>query len=94
MKKLALISAFLICSGFTGCMTIDRHGVLPPTPAHIPDTLKQPCARLIDIPDRDLSQEEWNNLVGQMRRSHGACIRKDDKLIKAAEALEKQGQKQ
>jgi hypothetical protein len=94
MKKLALLSAFLICSGFTGCMTIDRHSVLLPTPAKISPELKQPCARLIDIPDRDLSQEEWNNLVGQMRRSHGACIRKDDKLIKAAEALENQGRKQ
>jgi hypothetical protein len=90
MKALAIAMTLSLA----GCASFDRHSVLPPTPAHIPDILKQPCARLIDIPDRDLSQEEWNNLVGQMRRSHGACIRKDDKLIKAAEALENQGQKQ
>jgi hypothetical protein len=86
--------AFALMFSLAGCASFDRRSVLPPTPAKISPELKQPCARLIDIPDRDLSQEEWNNLVGQMRRSHGACIRKDDKLIKAAEALENQGQKQ
>jgi hypothetical protein len=64
-----------------------------PTPATVSQKLKKPCARLVDIPDRDLTQEEWNKLAALDAALHGACIRKDDKLIKAAEALEHQGQK-
>jgi hypothetical protein len=93
MKTVALLSAFLICSGFTGCMTIDRHIPLPPTPAHIPDGLKKPCGDLSNIPDRDLSQEDSNPLWAHDRRVGGCALRQNKALIKAAEALEKQGQK-
>lgn len=93
MKSLVILCALLPLSGFTTCSLIDRHSALQPTPAQVPANLKKPCDRLIDIPDRDLTQEEWNKLAALDRLNHGACIRKDDKLIKAAEALEKQGQK-
>lgn len=89
-----IIAAMLMLAGCAGWFPIDRHSALPPNPAHIPDSLTKPCDRLIAIPDRDLTQEEATALWAAERKAHGACIRKDDKLIKAAEALEKQGQKQ
>ena len=94
MKKLAILSAFLVCSGFTSCVTIDRHMPLPPTPAHIPDSLKKPCGQLSNIPDRDLTQAESNPLWANDRRVGGCALRQNRALIKAAEALERQGQKQ
>jgi hypothetical protein len=90
------VAVIFIALSLTGCASWfpNRHSVLPPTPAHIPDSLKKPCDRLITIPDRDLTQEEATALWAAERKAHGACIRKDDKLIKAADALEKQGRKQ
>ncbi|KRB22663.1 hypothetical protein [Mesorhizobium sp. Root172] len=93
MNKLAILFAFLFLSGVTGCQTLSRDSSPPPTPAQISKALKKLCDRLGNIPDRDLSRDDLIRLIAQERKSHGACIRKDDKLVKAAEALEKQGQK-
>lgn len=93
MNKLAILCAFLILSGFTSCATLSRDSSPPPTPAQISKELKKLCDRLVTIPDRDLTRDDLTRLMAQERKSHGACIRKDDKLVKAAEALEKQGQK-
>ncbi|RUU81295.1 hypothetical protein [Mesorhizobium sp. M7A.F.Ca.MR.362.00.0.0] len=92
MKKFAVICAVFLLSG-SSCTTLSRDSSPPPTPAQISAKLKQFCGRLIDIPDRDLTRDEMIELWKLDRQSHGACIRKDDKLVKAAEALEKQGQR-
>jgi hypothetical protein len=87
--------AILLALSLTGCGSlIDRHSALPPTPAHIPDKLKKSCGELTNIPDRDLTQEESNPLWAQDRRVGGCALRQNKALIKAAEALENQGQTQ
>jgi hypothetical protein len=88
------LSMLLILS-LTGCASwsVDRHGVLPPTPAHVSDKLKRPCGELSTIPDRDLTQAESNPLWAQDRRVGGCALRQNKALVKAVNALEKQGQK-
>jgi len=92
MKALAIILA-LSLSGCAGWSPVDRHSALPPTPAHIPDSLKKPCGELSNIPDRDLTQQESNPLWAHDRRVGGCALRQNKALVKAAKALERQGQK-
>lgn len=87
--KLAVIALLAL----SGCQTIDRHSALPPQLAEVPASLLARCATLVDIPDRDLSQEEATLLAGKERAAHGDCIRRNDKLIQAIIILEKQGKK-
>jgi hypothetical protein len=93
MKALSILIV-LPLAGCAGWMPVNRHSVLPPTPAHISDKLKRSCGELSTIPDRDLTQAESNPLWAQDRRVGGCALRQNKALIKAAEALEKQGQKQ
>jgi len=90
MRALAIVLALSL----GGCATVDRHGVLPPTPAHIPASLKRDCKVVVDIPDRALTETELSTLWATDRRSLGDCGRRLRALAKAADALEKQGQKQ
>jgi len=90
MRTLAIVLA--LCLG--GCVSVDRHGVLSPTPAHIPASLKRDCKSVTDIPDRALTETELSSLWAADRRSLGKCGRRLRALAKAADALEKQGQKQ
>lgn len=91
MKALVILLALPLAG--CGHWPVDRHSVLPPTPAHIPDSLKRPCGELSNIPDRDLTQAESNPLWANDRRVGGCALRQNRALIKAAEALERQGQK-
>jgi len=84
----------LLILSLTGCASVDRHSVLPPTPAHVSDKLKRSCGELSTIPDRDLTQAESNPLWAQDRRVGGCALRQNRALVKAVNALEKQGQKQ
>jgi hypothetical protein len=43
---------------------------------------------LVDIPDKDLSEQEISALWARDRAALGACLRKDEKLAKAASILE------
>lgn len=91
MKALVIVLALPLAG--CGHWPVDRHSVLPPTPARIPDSLKKPCGELSNIPDRDLTQAETNPLWANDRRVGGCALRQNRALIKAAEALERQGQK-
>lgn len=91
MKALVILIALPLAG--CGHWPVDRHSVLTPTPAHIPDSLKRDCGELSNIPDRDLTQAESNPLWANDRRVGGCALRQNRALIKAAEALERQGQK-
>jgi len=48
-----------------------------------PKTLKEPCAPLVDVPHRDLTEKEVGDLWGTDRINYGDCIAKNAALIKA-----------
>lgn len=60
--------------------------------ARIPLSLKQACAGVVNLPDRDLTEAEVARLWGKDRAALGACVRKHGALADAATALEGQGQ--
>jgi hypothetical protein len=60
--------------------------------ARIPLSLKQACAGVVSIPDRDLAEADVARLWGADRKALGACVRKHGALAAAASALEGQGQ--
>lgn len=91
MKTLIIGAAVLTLSGFTGCVTVDRHAALPPTPAKVGASLKAPCSQVVDIPDHDLTQGEISDLWAIDRTNLGICFRRHGDLVKAVTALEGQG---
>lgn len=60
--------------------------------ARVPPSLKQACAGVVDIPDRDLTEAEVARLWGKDRASLGACARRHAAASAAISALEAQGQ--
>jgi hypothetical protein len=60
--------------------------------AHIPQVLKQPCAGVVDIPDRALASGEAARLWSRDRQSLGHCGRRHAGLVTAVEAIEGQGE--
>ncbi len=60
--------------------------------ARIPLSLKQACAGVVNIPDRDLTEADVARLWGKDRAALGACVKKHAALSAAANALEAQGQ--
>jgi hypothetical protein len=60
--------------------------------ARVPLSLKQACAGVVRIPDRDLTEADVARLWGADRRALGACVRKHAALSAATSALEAQGQ--
>lgn len=85
MKILLVCAAALALSG---CWLTDRHSVLPPITAHIPQSLKRACAGVVNIPDRDLTEADVARLWAQDRRSLSICARRHGALAKAASVLE------
>lgn len=63
-----------------------------PMLARIPQSLKQACAGVVSIPDRDLSEADVARLWGADRKALGVCVRRHAALSAAAIALEGQGQ--
>jgi hypothetical protein len=80
----------LLCCALAlgGCATTDRHSVLPPVTAKIPQSLRQACVGVIDIPDRDLTVAEASRLWAHDRKALGTCMRRHAALSKAVSILE------
>lgn len=60
--------------------------------AKIPASLKQACAGVVSIPDRDLTEAEVARLWGKDRAALGVCVKRHGALSAATSALEAQGQ--
>jgi hypothetical protein len=82
--KVLLLCAVLVLSG---CVT-DRHSVLPPVTAKIPQSLRKACAGVVNIPERDLTAGEVARLWATDRKSLLICMRRHGALSKAAKVLE------
>jgi len=80
----------LLCCALAlgGCATVDRHSVLPPVTAKIPQSLRQACAGVINIPERDLTAGEVARLWAKDRKALLACARRHGALVKAVAVLE------
>ena len=70
-----------------GCGTT-RQYVPPVSIAKIPDTLKQACAGVVNIPARDLTVAEAARLWSKDRSRLAACARRQGALSKAVSVLE------
>lgn len=76
-----------------GCQTLSTKSVVEkPMLARIPQSLKQACAGVVAIPDRDLTEPEVARLWGKDRAALGECARRHGGLSAATSALEAQGQ--
>ena len=80
-----LVGAALLAIG--GCTTT-RQYVPPVSIAKIPQTLRQACAGVVDIPDRDLTTADVARLWAKDRKALGTCLRRHGALAKAVSALE------
>lgn len=80
----------LLCCALAlgGCATVDRHSVLPPVTAKIPQSLKQACPSVVTIPERDLTVGEVSRLWAKDRTSLSICAKRHGALAKAASVLE------
>lgn len=74
-----------------GCATRSMPPVVPLQLARLPQSLMQPCADVVDLPERDLTTAETARLWGRDRQSLGACRDRHLALADAARALEGQG---
>ena len=83
MKILLLCAALAL----SGCVT-DRHSVLSPVTAKIPQSLRQACAGVVNIPERDLTAGEVARLWATDRKALLACARRHGALVKAVSVLE------
>jgi hypothetical protein len=70
-----------------GCGTT-RQYVPPVSIAKIPDTLKQACAGVVNIPASDLTVAEAARLWSKDRARLAACARRQGALSKAVSILE------
>ncbi|MBZ9759512.1 dehydrogenase [Mesorhizobium sp. CA8] len=80
----------LLCTvlALGGCASLDRHSVLPPVTAKIPQSLKQACPGVVTIPERDLTEADVARLWAKDRTSLATCARRHGALAKAASVLE------
>jgi len=80
----------LLCAvlALGGCASFSRHSVLPPVTAKIPQSLKQACAGVVTIPERDLTEAEVSRLWAKDRVSLSICAKRHGALAKAASVLE------
>ncbi|WP_439604160.1 hypothetical protein [Shinella sp.] len=90
-----LLAAVLPC--LAGCATLSTQSADTSgraiDPASIPQSLKQPCNQVVDLPARELLSAETARLWGRDRASLGECGRRHGALVKAIEAVEGQGRK-
>lgn len=84
------MKAILICAALavTGCATTDRHSALPPITAKIPASLRQACAGVVSIPERDLTQGDVARLWAKDRSALLTCVRRHSALAKAVSVLD------
>lgn len=86
------LPAFVAVVFLAGCATTPRDVTMQPMLAKIPQSLKQACAGVVRIPDRDLTEAEVARLWGKDRAALGACVKRHAALSAATSALEAQGQ--
>lgn len=82
--------AVLPCLAASACASTRSVVEAPRLPA-VPQSLKQPCDEVSDIPDRDLGTAEVARLWGRDRAALGECRRRHGALAAAAAAIETQG---
>ncbi len=75
-----ILGAALLALG--GCTTT-RQYVPPVSIAKIPHSLRQACAGVVDIPDRDLTAGDVARLWAKDRKALGTCMRRHKALSKA-----------
>lgn len=63
-----------------------------PQPATVPQALKQPCDKVVALPDRALQGPESARLWGKDRAALAACGARHSALARATDELERQGQ--
>lgn len=86
-----MILAMPFLAGCPGPLT--RSVAESPAIAKVGASLKVPCADVVDIPDRNLSEKETSRLWAADRRSLGDCRRRHKGLVAAVNAIEGQGGK-
>lgn len=84
MTRVLLIASLLALGG---CGTF-RQFTPPVSIAKIPPSLKQACAGVVNIPDRDLTVGDVARLWAKDRKALGACARRHGALSKAVSVLE------
>lgn len=80
-----IVGAALLALG--GCTTT-RQFPPPPSVVKIPQSLRQACAGVVDIPDRDLTAGEVARLWSRDRKALGQCARRHGALSKAVSVRE------
>lgn len=89
--RLAAVLAVLLFGAGCQSSSIKWAGEKPML-AKIPASLKQACAGVVSIPDRDLTEADVARLWSKDRKALGECVRRHGALAEAASALEAQGQ--
>lgn len=84
------MKTLLICCALalSGCASFNRHSVLPPVTAKIPQSLKQACPGVVTIPEKDLTEADVARLWAKDRTSLLICAKRHGALTKAASVLE------
>jgi hypothetical protein len=84
------MKTLLLCAvlALSGCASFNRHSVLPPATARIPQSLKQACPVVVTIPERDLTEGDVARLWATDRKSLLICAKRHGALAKAASVLE------
>lgn len=87
IKILAVSAAVLILSGSACTTTRDVYN--DPERARTSQAAKEPCNDPVEIPDKDLSEDETLYLWGLDRAELGDCGGKNRVLVKANTVLER-----
>jgi hypothetical protein len=84
MTRTLLVISLLALGGCTTTLEF-----VPPTSiAKIPQTLRQACAGVVNIPERDLTVAEVSRLWAKDRKALGTCMRRQGALAKAVTVQE------
>lgn len=87
MKILVILAAVLVLSGSSCATTRDVYN--DPERAKTSQATKVPCADPVELPDRDLTEEETNLYWAQDRAELGDCGGKNRVLVKALTTIER-----
>lgn len=84
-----MMKTLLLCAvmALSGCVTVDRRASLPTVTAKIPQSLRQACAGLVNVPERDLTQGDVARLWAKDRTALLVCARRHAALAKAVSVL-------
>lgn len=88
MKFLGILAAVLILSG-SSCATLSRDVYSDPERARTSQAAKEACLDPVEIPDRDLTEDETLELWSQDRAELGDCGAKNEVLTQSITVLER-----